>query len=324
MPTKTNLSAEALAVRVIETAIQYDKDVWSACAHVEQRLAKNHVSIPFSLKQKACEIADEKLTMMDELETLNEIKKARIGSTMKKNKLKLSEQAAQDNPQQMADFQAPPQKPVSLDQVVDRYIVRYERESIPLEGQPNGPGVGPLPGSQPAGGSPSSMEESIMPLKGLLSFLLHEQVTPAEEEPPGEDTAPTDDASGSMDMPDGGDDPLGGGAGGLDEPMGDSPPPEGASPVVNTPQINLNEFSRSIARMVNNYDALLNPRTIILNRVEAYLKSNYNEGTAKHFMQIMERNYGLHVTSIEYPEDKNEFPTVYGVGAFAGGAGGGG
>lgn len=238
----------------------------------------------------------------------------------------LSEQAPEDPPQQMSDFQAPPQKPVSLDQVVDRYIVRYERESIPLEGQP---GPGPAPGSQPAGGAPNTLEEDVE-LSALLSFLLLEQAPPAppEEEEPPADPAGDPSAPGGADDLGGGGLELGGGGGDLgagDDPGADAggAPPPNAPPVVNTPKINLNDFSRSVARMVNNFDALLNPKTIILNRVEAYLKSNYDERTAKHFMQIMERNYGLNVTSVEYPEDNNEFPTPY-AGSAVMSAGGGG
>jgi len=323
MPVKTNMSAEALAVRIITRAIENDVDVWSACCEVERFFGGRGVQIPFSLKNKACEIADQKLTEMDELETMNEAKKAR--KKRLKEQTMVGEQNLPDQPRQMADFQAPPQKPVSLDQVVDRYIVRYERESIPLENQPNGPGIAPPQGSQPAGGSPSTLEEGTRPLRSLLEFLLLEQAPPPppEDEPPAED--PAADAGttppGMDDIPD-----LGGDEG-MEDPSGGggAAPPEGAGgAIVNTPQINLNEFARSIARMVNNYDALLNPKTIILNRVEAYLRSNYNEPTAKHFMQIMERNYGLNITSVEYPDDTNSFPVVYGVGAFAGGAGGGG
>ncbi|MFA6049926.1 MAG: hypothetical protein WC761_01895 [Candidatus Paceibacterota bacterium] len=223
-----------------------------------------------------------------------------LKETPKKQVVKtIKEQAPEAPPQQMSDFQAPPQKPVSLDQVVDRYIVRYERESIPLTGEP---GPGPSPGSQPAGGSPSTMEEGAN-LKGLMNFLFEQAPPPPlEDEPPAEDDPAalggdtTADPGGGLDMGD-----EGGDAGGA--------PPPNAPPVVNTPKINLNDFSRSVARMVNNFDALLNPKTIILNRVEAYLKSNYDERTAKHFMQIMERNYGLNVTSVEYPEDNNDFPS---------------
>lgn len=225
------------------------------------------------------------------------------------------------HPQQMADFMPPPSKPVSLDQVVDRYIVRYERESIPLEGEP---GPGPAPGAAPAGDPNLTME-------GLLEYLLSEQAPPPAEDdpdaPPPDDTAPpADDAGGGLDLGGGGggggdlgdapDDASGGGGGGGGAPEG--------PPVVNTPKINLNDFARSVARLVNNFNALLNPQTIILNRVEAYIASNYDERTAKQFMQIMERNYGVHPTDTEYPERGSEFPTPYSGEATLGGGGGGG
>ena len=109
---------------------------------------------------------------------------------------------------------------------------------------------------------------------------------------------------------------------------GKAPP---GPPVINTPKINLNDFTRSMARLINNYDALLNPKSIILNRAEAYIKSNYDERTAKMFMQIMERNYGLHPTNTEYTSTRgsNEGESPTPAAANAGGqpeqlAGGGG
>lgn len=211
-----------------------------------------------------------------------------------------------EDPKQVADFAVPVQKPISLDQVVDRYIVRYERESIPLEGKP---GPAPVDGTNPA-----VMESASLDM--LMSFLL-EQETPAAtpaEEPPTEDNI---DAS----VPDANDTEI-------PSELGDTGVPTGeevnAPPVMNTPKINLNDFARSVARLVNNYDALLNLRTIIMNRVEAYIKTNYNEVTAKNFMNIMEKNYGIHPTDTEYPESgASEFPTPYAAGALIGSDGGG-
>ena len=217
--------------------------------------------------------------------------------------LALKEQVVQaDYPQQMADFAPIPQKNVSLDQVVDKYIVRYERESIP---QTAAPGPGP---SSNAAASPETLEEKQL---RSLSALLFEQDAPL---PPLE----------------GAGDSGGGGGGGDDAGGGSGKAPPGP-PVINTPKINLNDFSRSMARLINNYDALLNPKSIILNRAEAYIKSNYDERTAKMFMQIMERNYGVHATNTEYSSTRGsgegDFPTP--AAANAGGqpeqlAGGGG
>lgn len=218
----------------------------------------------------------------------------------KNRDLILREQVVQgDYPQQMADFAPVPQKNVSLDQVVDRYIVRYEKESMP---QTAAPGPGPDAINAP---SPETLEERQL---RSLKRLFEQDLPPL----PGGDDAGGDDAGG-----DGGD--AGGGSGKA---------PEGP-PVINTPKINLNDFSRSMARLINNYDALLNPRSIILNRAEAYIKNNYDERTAKMFMQIMERNYGLHPTNTEYTGQSGggEFPTPYsfnagGEGGQLGGGGG--
>lgn len=226
--------------------------------------------------------------------------------------LVLKEQVVQAQyPQQMADFAPVPQKNVSLDQVVDKYIVRYERESIPQTGMP-GPGANPAASPPPETlaqqPTPSTLEERQL---RSLNALLFEQDAPPDE-PPADEPPPDEGDAG------GGDE--GGGGGG--------PAPEGP-PVVNTPKINLNDFTRSIARLINNYDALLNPRSIILNRVEEYIRTNYDERTAKMFMQIMERNYGLHPTNTEYTGQSGggEFPTPYsfnagGEGGQLGGGGG--
>jgi len=226
--------------------------------------------------------------------------------------LVLKEQVVQAQyPQQMADFAPVPQKNVSLDQVIDKYVVRYERESIPQTGMP-GPGPNPAATTPPETlaqqPSPSSLEERQL---RSLSNLLFEQDAPTDE-PPADEPPPDESDTGGGD--------TGGGGGG--------PPPEGP-PVVNTPKINLNDFTRSIARLINNYDALLNPRSIILNRVEEYIRTNYDERTAKMFIQIMERNYGLHPTNTEYTSTAGggEFPTPYsfnagGEGGQLGGGGG--
>lgn len=229
--------------------------------------------------------------------------------------LVLKEQMPQTQyPQQMADFAPIPQKNVSLDQVIDRYIVRYERESIPQTGLP---GPGPTPAATPPpetlAQQPATLEER--QLRTLKALLFEQDPAGGAEEPPAEEP-PADDAGG------------GGDAGAGDTGGGGGTAPEGP-PVVNTPKINLNDFTRSVARLINNYDALLNPRSIILNRVEEYIKTNYDERTSKMFIQIMERNYGLHPTNTEYTSTAGggEFPTPYsfnagGEGGQLGGGGG--
>lgn len=208
----------------------------------------------------------------------------------------LSEQITKsDYPQQTSDFAPVVPKAISLDQLVDKYLVRYERESVPTEGAPIEP-----PASEPTFESRR--------LRSLVGYLLEQDAPPAPEE---EEVPPPDDMGGGMDD-------MGG-----DAPMPDDPAPS-ETPVMNTPKINLNDFSRSVARLLNNYDALLNPKTVIMNRAEEYIRANYNELTAKQFVSIMEQNYGIHVTNTDPSSDDSDFPTPYSGGALISASGGGG
>jgi hypothetical protein len=112
-------------------------------------------------------------------------------------------------------------------------------------------------------------------------------------------------------------------------PMDDGSGSGGASlttpPVFNTPTINLNDFARSVARLINNFEPLLDPKTVLLNRAEAYVAANYDAQTAKHFNEIMEQNYGLHPTKTAYPDSQGD-PVIYGTtgpSSYTGGGGGG-
>jgi hypothetical protein len=221
-------------------------------------------------------------------------------------------------PEKMADTAPVEYIPVSLDQIVDRYLIRYEKESIPtsndmsvIQAAPTTPSLAEGKGKKPK--RKSNLDK--------MTDYLFEQAPPPppDEEPPEEDPAadpaapPADPAAAGGDAPPdldlGGDaGPEGGGAG------ADS----GSDPVVNTPTIDLNDFSRSVARLINNFDALLNPQTVILNRAKAYIISNYDERTAKEFMQILDINYGLRPVSTEYPE-QHANPVAYGTAGISGG-----
>lgn len=279
---------------------------------------KYGITIPSNLKRNTL----ARLTKMKNIFINEKCKNKKLKKMSKINKKRLKEQILTNQPKQIADFQLTPQKPISLDQIIDRYIIRYERESIPLDNKPYGPGIAPLPGSQPAGGVAATLEESnFINLNKLLKFLIEQEETDNIENTPA-----NPDISGMFGNAESGAEDMS-----IENEMIKDDDAEISSneatksdePIINTPQINLNEFARSIARLINNYDALLNPRTIILNRVEAYLARNYNDLTAKHFIQIMENNYNLNVTNVEYPEYSNTFPVIYGVGAYPGGVTGG-
>lgn len=196
---------------------------------------------------------------------------------------------------------APPEAPqdISLDQVIDRYLIRYEKESIPTV---------------------DAYEDELYGEQYELNTnaVIEEALNEADEDEldlGGDDEEDAADAGGeAADTGDAGD------TGGLDlgggDDTGGGETPE--APVVSTPQINLQDFARSVARLINNYEVLLNPKETILNRVEAYLTSNYDDRTAEELMDILDTNYGLR-TAEENRENQENNPTAYSAGALASG-----
>lgn len=175
-------------------------------------------------------------------------------------------------PTNMADF-APveTQTNVSLDQAIDRYVVRYEKESIPTS---------------------ETYEKRIEPETKLESFV-RRMLNEAEEVP---------NPTGEEDV----------GSASMDDGLGDMTP----QPVMATPQINLNDFARSVARLVNNYDALLNPKEIIINRVAEYVKNNYDERTSREFLELLSTNYNI--STLKAQQDKlDSIPTPQAAGSLS-------
>lgn len=205
----------------------------------------------------------------------------------------LKEDVPPTPPESSQEFAPVEQKNISLDQTVDRYLVRYEREAIPT----------------------NEVYESLDHLAEQLDDAgLDDE--PLEDEPPAD--AGGEDEGGLGDL--GGD--LGGGDDAGDASGGDGGAVGQASPVVATPRINLNDFARALARLVNNYEALLDPKTTLLNRAEAYIASNYDQRTAEELMQILEVNYNLApATNENTATPDNEFPEPYTAGAWGGGGG---
>lgn len=189
----------------------------------------------------------------------------------------LNEAQPVDRPKSMADFAPTVEKPISLDQAVDRYLVQYEREAIPT----------------------SEVFESSN-IKNLMGFLFEQDL---EDLAKGEGTKPiTEPAAGEEALLGGFG--LGGGDGldfGGDATVGtaDTDGEEKQEPVVNTPQINLQDFTRSVARLVNNAQALIDFQTLILNRAEAYIKNNYDERTAKEMMSILDDQWDLRPATVQ-------------------------
>lgn len=214
----------------------------------------------------------------------------------RKNKLKKAAKTIKEDDQSpypgaMRDVAPVPEQPnVSLDQAVDRYFVRYEREAIPS----------------------SAMYESAFAkgsLVDLFEAIMKEQDDPMAADPAGADMG-ADDGGGLGDM--GGDDSGGGG--------GDQPGPS----LTKTPRIDINSFAMSVARLVNNYESLIDPKSIIINRAQQYIKNNYDERTGKEFVDILKNNYDLQPMTTQAAvygdENGSQFPDPQMVGSGGGGS----
>ena len=185
----------------------------------------------------------------------------------------------------------------SLDQIVDRYLLQYEKEAVPLNND-----------KQQQVSGPKQLGENRLNLYRLLF---------EQDAPPGGD-APAGDTGGD----------TGGDAGGGDTGGDSGTEPGAAAEVAPVPFINIRKFAEGIARLVNNYQSLIDPQTVILNRAMYYISKNYSARLAKELMSILQRDFNL---SPKTPNEKEKgtppAPTAANSGPDSGGgvpSGGGG
>lgn len=194
----------------------------------------------------------------------------------------------------------------SVDQKIDGYLLQFEREAV---------GVNDPEAAIEDGASPVVTEG-----KSLYRWLF-EQVA---EPPPGDTGGPGADLAGGggdMGLGDLGGD-LGGDPGGDD---GDGAPK--AAQVAPVPKINIRRFAEGVARLAINYRALIDPRSIIINRAMYYISRNYSPKLAKELVSILERDFKLSAKTISQKESEvPSAPTAANAGPESGGvpSGGGG
>lgn len=120
----------------------------------------------------------------------------------------------------------------------------------------------------------------------------------------------------------GDEDPLGGGAGdfgGEDETQGAPAQPQ--APQVPNPRFNATNFAQSIARLIMNFEGLVDPKTVVLNRAKAFVTKNYDAGVAEQMMEILKSQFGLEPSPLS---STSEIQAPIAAGAWTGVGGGGG
>lgn len=84
------------------------------------------------------------------------------------------------------------------------------------------------------------------------------------------------------------------------------------------PEINIESFTKRVARMIINFDSLVDVKGIIVNRAMNYLQENYDSAQAEEMKEILDTQFDFDV------ETEGETPEApFAAGAFAGGTGAG-
>jgi len=143
--------------------------------------------------------------------------------------------------------------------------------------------------------SKDSLMESLT--KKSLSFLFEQD----EEETPPEEGEEAEDA---------GTDPAG------SEVMKASKP---AKQMI--PNLNIDSFASRTVRLINNPTALLDFKTVALNRIKNFLDENYGDEFVTRYLEILENEFGIEIDEFDPQEMQKTANDVFAVGANPAGAG---
>ena len=172
----------------------------------------------------------------------------------------------------------------SVDDQIDSFILKFEKSSIEDSDEVN-------------------LNESLEQLS-LLALLLEQDAPPS---PDDEEAAPEADPEPEEDEP--GEEVSGSEKVDVQEPADELP----------QPNLNIDELTKRVARLIMNSDTLLNISNVIVNRTINFLLENYSESHADSFKEILDSEYDFDLEG-----EKSDRPAHFAVGAYAGGTGGGG
>ena len=98
-----------------------------------------------------------------------------------------------------------------------------------------------------------------------------------------------------------------------DEPSFEEPV-DVTEPTMGKPNISLDSFAKGVARLLVNFDSVINPKAIALNRALAYIEQNYGKVERIKLQEILEQQFDIVVPNQTQPG--NDFPDSFMVGAF--------
>ena len=192
---------------------------------------------------------------------------------------------------------------ISLDQLVDRYLRQYEKEGV---------------GGNSTTSDTHPMQERKASWRDDFFKIL--------KEAPGDDPNAAPPGGGDAGM-DAGLDMGGLGDMGMDD-MGDESAPEEkpSGPEVLPPNLDVERFAELVFGLMSNYENLLDPKTTIMNRAEAFVAKNYSPRHAEKLKTFIQTKFGE-----GFKDRAREMPDAPAVGSMGdtssfgvGGGGGGG
>ena len=86
-------------------------------------------------------------------------------------------------------------------------------------------------------------------------------------------------------------------------------PPGSQVSWVGSPNIDVAVFSSDVARLVMNYDSLIDMEAHIINKAKNYLIDKYDEETAEYFVELMDAEHDMRAEDAPALDTQNELPT---------------
>lgn len=77
------------------------------------------------------------------------------------------------------------------------------------------------------------------------------------------------------------------------------------------PPINTDKFAENVARLIDNYDSLLDIVPVLINRASNYVRKNYGEQVVDQMLEKLRINHGI---DLETRDDEPERPIAQGAG----------
>tara|TARA_B100000700_G_scaffold320643_1_gene418310 strand:- start:530 stop:1171 length:642 start_codon:yes stop_codon:yes gene_type:complete len=171
----------------------------------------------------------------------------------------------------------------SVDDQIDALLLRYEKSSVREK-------------------SAISIDESLKSLN--LKFLIEQEEEADEIEAPDADTDTDTDTGDEAQDPSGSEDMT------VSEPEDD----------VLVPDLDIDEFTNRVVRLVSNYENLLRVEEAVINRAKNFLDENYGDVFVNAFLENLRDKFGLETDEFADEDDRVD-DDKYAVGAFAGGTG---